>query len=99
MGFIARTIFWLGLVYSAMPLDFGSLPSGPAPSLAGANPLTPCAQGPTGDCRWRFAGLRKALDAAAALDAITTTGRKQGVATDRPGKGPKVLPRAATRPQ
>ena len=25
MGFIARTIFWLGLVYSAMPLDFGSL--------------------------------------------------------------------------
>jgi hypothetical protein len=66
MGFIARTIFWLGLVYSAMPLDFGSLFSDRPPGMADANPLAACARGVTEDCRQRVGELRKALDAAAA---------------------------------
>ena len=65
MGFVARTIFWLGLVYSAMPLDFGSLISD-RPPIPG-DPRAACARGATEDCRQRLGELRKALDAAAAL--------------------------------
>ena len=65
MGFLARTIFWLGLVYSAMPLDFGSLVSD---TPAGA--LARCARSPTEDCRKRIEDLRKTVDAAAALGLI-----------------------------
>lgn len=67
MGFIARTIFWLGLVYSAMPLDFGSLVPDPVAALTGDNPLTPCVRGGAEDCRRRVGELRKALDAMVAL--------------------------------
>ena len=70
MGFIARTIFWLGLVYSAMPFDFGSQVADHAAMVAAANPLAPCAQGPTEDCRRRVGDLRKALDAVAALQGV-----------------------------
>ncbi len=70
MGFIARTIFWLGLVYSAMPLDFGSLIADRAPGTADANPLAACAGGVTEDCRRRVGELRKALDAAAARGIV-----------------------------
>ncbi len=68
MGFIARTIFWLGLVYSAMPLDFGSLIADRTPG--DANPLAACAGGVTEDCRKRVGQLREALDAAAARGIV-----------------------------
>ena len=48
MGFIARTIFWLGLVYSAMPLDFGSLFADRAPAWRTPTPLAACAAGVDG---------------------------------------------------
>ncbi len=67
MGFIARTIFWLGLVYSAMPLDFGSLIPGQVAALTGDNPLAPCVRGVAEECRRRVGELRKALDTAVAL--------------------------------
>lgn len=70
MGFVARTIFWLGLVYSAMPLDFGTLLSGRPPGLADANPLAPCAHGVSEACRRRIDDLRRTLDAAAALAVV-----------------------------
>ena len=70
MGFVARTIFWLGLVYSAMPLDLGSLFADPAPRAADANPLAACAHGATEDCRRRVGDLRKALDSAATLGIV-----------------------------
>ena len=70
MGFVARTIFWLGLVYSARPLDFGSLISDRSAVLADANPLAACAHGLTEDCRRRVETLRKTLDAAAALGVV-----------------------------
>jgi hypothetical protein len=70
MGFVARTIFWLGLVYSAMPLDFGSLFADPVPRVADADPLAACASGVTEDCRRRIGDLRKALDTAAALGIV-----------------------------
>ena len=62
MGFLARTVFWLGLVYASIPLDFGSLIHDRPASLADANPLAVCAAGPTEACLRRAADLRKALD-------------------------------------
>ncbi|RBP16364.1 hypothetical protein DFR50_1055 [Roseiarcus fermentans] len=70
MGFVVRTIFWLGLVYSQMPLDFGSLVSDGSAGLMGANPLADCVRGATDACRHRIADLHKALDAAVALGLI-----------------------------
>jgi hypothetical protein len=64
MRFVARSIFWLGMVYSSIPLDFGSLFSDRA---ADANPLAACVQGPMETCRQRMGELRKAVKAAAAL--------------------------------
>ena len=64
MRFVARSIFWLGLVYSSIPLDLGSLFSD---RTADASPLAACAQGPTEACRRRMGDLRKAMKAAAAL--------------------------------
>ena len=70
MGFIARTIFWLGLVYSAMPLDLGSLIADRVSGVTDGNPLAACAGGLTEDCRLRVGALRKALDAAAARGLV-----------------------------
>lgn len=70
MGFIARTIFWLGLVYSAMPLDFGSLIADRVPGAADANPLAACTGMFAEDCRRRVGDLRKTLDAAAARSVV-----------------------------
>ncbi len=67
MGFIARTIFWLGLVYSAMPLDFGSLVPSQVAALTDGDPLAPCVRGAAEDCRRRVGELRRALDTAVAL--------------------------------
>jgi hypothetical protein len=91
MGFIARSIFWLGLVYSAMPLDFGSLISAPAPNLADANPLAACAQGAPEDCRRRVEDLRKALTAAAALgvvDLVAAASESSGAKDKAPPRKP-----------
>jgi hypothetical protein len=67
VGFTARTIFWLGLVYSAMPLDFGSLVPGQMANLTENALLAPCVRGGVEDCRRRLGELRKALDAAGEL--------------------------------
>ena len=70
MGFVARTIFWLGLVYSAMGLDFRSILSDAPAGLAGANPLARCAHGLTDDCRRQLDDLRRTVDAATALGLL-----------------------------
>jgi hypothetical protein len=67
VGFTARTIFWLGLVYSAMPLDFGSLVPGPMAALTENALLAPCVRGGVRDCQRRLGELRKALDTAGEL--------------------------------
>ena len=69
MSFVARTIFWLGLVYSAMGLDFGSLLSD-RPAAGDASALARCAHGLTSDCRRQLETLRKTVDAAAALGLL-----------------------------
>ncbi len=66
-GFVAHANFWFGLVYSAIPLDFGSLTSDRVPNPAHADALTACAQGVTKNCRRRAGDLGTALSAAAAL--------------------------------
>ncbi len=106
MGFIARTIFWLGLVYSAMPLDFGSLISDRVASLTNGNPLAPCVRGVAEDCRRRVGELRKALDASAAAglagrvvqatgDAVPTD---QGQVPNVPDPAPKGWAAPPRRP-
>ena len=103
MGFIARTIFWLGLVYSAMPLDFGSLIPGQVAALTGDNPLAPCVRGVAEDCRRRVGELRKALDTAVALGLADRSGpgdrggggEGSGPSAEGSGSGAKGLGRPA----
>ena len=59
LGFLARSVFWLGLVYSAMPFD-GS--GGP---VALPGPLAACAHGMSDDCRSAVERLGLAADVAA----------------------------------
>jgi hypothetical protein len=89
MGFAARTVFWLGLVYSAIPLDFGSLFSDRASGVADLNPLAVCAEGVTGDCRRRVGDLRKALDAATALGILDSV----AASSEAPASKDKAPPR------
>lgn len=74
LGFVARTIFWLGLVYSSMPFDDGSAPLARRQGIAPAalpDPVAACAQGSPGDCRSAVERLRLAADiAAASLRAV-----------------------------
>ncbi len=92
MGFIARTIFWLGLVYSAMPLDFGSLIPGQVVALAGDNPLAPCVRGGAKDCRTRVGELRETLETAVALGvANSLTQATEAEAANDLVPAPRVL--------
>ena len=91
MGFVARTIFWLGLVYSAMPLDFGSLVS---ETPAGA--LTRCARGPSDDCRKRIEDLRKTVEAAAALGLIDRVAGAGAASPARDPDPPRKAPQGAS---
>ena len=59
LGFVARSVFWLGLVYSAMPFD-GS--GGP---VALPGPLAACVHGMSDDCRSAVERLGLAADVAA----------------------------------
>ena len=93
MGFVARTIFWLGLVYRAMGLDFGSLVSDRPAGLADATLLAQCAHGLTGDCRRQIDDLRRTVDAAAALGLI----ERAVTAADPPAASDPRPPRRQTR--
>jgi hypothetical protein len=70
LGFVARSIFWLGLVYSSMPFDGGSgRATGPAEAIGPVKlpgPVAACAQGMSEDCRGAVERLRLAMDVAAA---------------------------------
>ncbi len=70
MGFLARTVFWLGLVYASIPLDLGSLFVDRPARLADVNPLAVCAAGPSEACLRRAADLRKALDEVQSLGIV-----------------------------
>ena len=70
LGFLARSIFWLGLVYSSMPFDSDSgRATGPAEAIG---PITApglvaaYAHGMSEDCRSAVERLRLAMDVAAA---------------------------------
>ena len=70
LGFVARSIFWLGLVYSSMPFDSGS---GRRPGSGGgdwpgdvAQPGRGLRTRPSEDCRSAVERLRLAMDVAAA---------------------------------
>jgi hypothetical protein len=70
IGFLAKTAFWLGLVYSAMPFDSGTTAFAP---MMGAVPdsletgVVACVSGMTETCRRTANDLRIAVKAAAAF--------------------------------
>jgi hypothetical protein len=70
LGFAARSIFWLGLVYSNMPFDSGSgRATGPAEAIGpvtAPGPVAACAHGMSEDCSAAVERLRVAADIAAA---------------------------------
>jgi len=99
LGFVARTIFWLGLVYSSMPFDEGSAPAAARrqaiASAALPAPIAACAQGSSEDCRSVVERLRLAADIAAeslragdALRKATTSRLADGPASKDKGSPP-----------
>ena len=65
MGFVARSVFWLGLVYSSMPFDHE--PAAPAIQPdQWPGPLAACARGMSEDCRRAIERLRLAAEIAGA---------------------------------
>jgi hypothetical protein len=69
LGFVARSIFWLGLVYSNMPFDNDSrrsaVPTQAVGPVASPGPVAACAQGMSETCRAAVERLRLAADIAA----------------------------------
>jgi hypothetical protein len=87
---MARSVFWLGLVYSSMPFDGGS--SGPV-TLPG--PLAACVHGMSEDCRSAVERLRLAADAAAVSVQAGDVLRKAATTShlaDAPRLRDKVFP-------
>jgi hypothetical protein len=97
LGFVARTIFWLGLVYSSMPFDEGSAPGAARrqgiASAALPDPVAACAQGSSADCRAAVDRLRLAADVAAASLRAGDALRK--AATSRLADGPTSKDKAS----
>jgi hypothetical protein len=71
MGFVAKSAFWLGLVYSAMPFNSGSpaalAPTGTATSPAAGSALGGFAGAAIGGLGQNHGGWKSAAEAAAAL--------------------------------
>ena len=90
LGFLARSVFWLGLVYSSMPFDSGSGGLVPLPG-----PLVACAHGMSDDCRSAVEKLRLAADVAAVSVQAGDALRKAATAsqrTDAPKSKDKASP-------
>lgn len=64
LGFLTRSVFWLGLVYSSMPFEQGSAPA--ITPAAWPSPVSTCSQGMSEDCRNTVGRLRLATDLAKA---------------------------------
>jgi hypothetical protein len=93
LGFVARSIFWLGLVYSNMPFDSGSgRATGP---VTAPGPVAACAHGMSEDCRAAVERLRLAADIAAASVGAGDALRKAATTSqlaDAPRSKDKLLP-------
>ena len=98
MGFLARSIFWLGLVYSSMPFDGGpGRATGPAAAIGpvtAPGAVAACVHGMSEDCRAAVERLRLAADLAAASvragDALRKTAASPSAETPAPKD--KALP-------
>ena len=73
MGFVAKSAFWLGMVYSAMPFDSGSpialAPTATAMPPAASSSLESLASGVIPSSRQNQDGWKSAVEVAAALGA------------------------------
>jgi hypothetical protein len=85
LGFMARSIFWLGLVYSSMPFDGGSgRATGRAEaigSVTAPGPVAACVHGISEDCRVAVERLRLGADVAAASVSAGDALRKTATAS------------------
>jgi hypothetical protein len=98
MGFVARSAFWLGLVYAAMPFDSGSpialAPTGTATSAAASSSLASLASAAIGTSRPNQEGWKSAVEAAAALCSHNCFRPPPAGLTDAPArKDPAAPPR------
>jgi hypothetical protein len=102
MGFVARSAFWLGLVYSAMPFDSGRptalAPKGTATSPAASPSLASLASAAVSASRSDQEGWKSAVEAAAAL-CSPNCGRAPptGFADSAADKDPAEPPRRVSR--
>jgi hypothetical protein len=98
MGFVARSAFWLGLVYSAMPFDSGSpitlAPTGTAISPGAGSSLANLANAAIVTSRPNQEDWKSAVEAAAALCSHNCFRPPPAELTDAPArKDPAGKPR------
>ena len=95
MGFVAKSAFWLGIVYSAMPFDSGSpvmLPlAAGTPSLAGSSPesLASSVIASPGHAQDRW---RSAVEKAAALSGHNCLSPPPRLLQEKPDRQDVVRP-------
>jgi len=90
MGFVAKSAFWLGLVYSAMPFDSGGptalAPTGTALSPAASSSFGSLASAATATARQNQDHWESAVEAAAALGVTNCFRASPAGLTDAPGR-------------
>ena len=92
MGFVAKSAFWLGLVYSAMPFDLGK-PNAFAPMTAAAPYFGNSLGAYASALRENADGWRSAIEVAAALCVRDCSGAAP--AKQRSNNAPTLKERAA----
>jgi hypothetical protein len=102
MGFVARSAFWLGLVYSAMPFDAGSptalAPTGTAISPTASSSLGSFASAAIATSRQNQDDWKSAIQAAAALCSHNCFRLAPAGLTDAPArKDPAEPPRRVSQ--
>ena len=94
LGFVTKSVFWLGLVYSSMPFDERIAPTtlrsiGPA-ALSG--PLAACNHGMSEDCRNAIKRLRLAAEIVTASGDLLHKSLTKTDLTARPGVKDRTSP-------
>ena len=104
MGFVAKSAFWLGLVYSAMPFDLGK-PSAFAPMTAATPysgyPLGTYASAVNSTLRQNADDWRPAIEVAASLGARDCAGAApaKGRSNDAPALKERAAPGRRLSPE
>ncbi len=92
MGFVTKSVFWLGLVYSSMPFDERMTPATPRSigRAALSGPLATCDHGMSEDCRNAIKNLRLAAEIAAASGDLLRKSPTKSDLTESPAAGDRT---------